>query len=320
MLRITFRVGVTRDAGALRSAASAQTLDRGDAVRVGAAGRLALIGARVAKEGRADRDRARAARARAVANERAGDLGPLTGPGGADRAERIEPAGPLPVAGSVLAATRFRVGLALRRVARLDAGGDHRAHAERHRLRAGLAGPLAGGVAAVPLDAKLALALGGAAAREAVVSVRGAARGIRARRRIGPAVGPDAAVVTTGRSFAPARARAPALASVRVSGSRRARTSGRQQHQQRNSTREAIHVSPNYGFQRCMVRYYISHISSLGKTVLHELIPVRKPSSEPRFRRERTAGSHFLALVRAVVFVGGGAGPGDRLQAPKPER
>ena len=151
------------------------------------AGRLALIGGRVAKEGGADGDRARAASAGAVANEGAGDLGPLTGPGRADRAQGVASAGPLAVAGSVLTAGRLRLDLALTRVARRDAGRDHRAHAERARLRAGLAGSLAGAVAAVSLDAELALALGGAAAREAVVSVRVATRGIRAAR---PGVAP----------------------------------------------------------------------------------------------------------------------------------
>ena len=217
MLRVAFRVGLARNAGALRSAASAQTLDRGDAVRVGAAGRLALIGGRVAKEGRADGDRARAADAGAVANEGAGHRGPLTGARGADRAEWMESARPLPVAGSVLVAGRLRVGRALRRVARLHAGGDHRTDAERHRLRAGLAGSLAGGVAAVPLDAELALALGGATAREAVVPVRVAARGVHAvRPRIGgPGVGTsEAAVVTT------ASSRGPAITAVGVCRSR----------------------------------------------------------------------------------------------------
>ncbi len=263
MLRVAFRIGAARNAGGLRSAAPAQTLDGGDAVRVGAARRLALVAGRVAKEGRADGDRARAANAAAVADERAGDLGALTGARGADRVERIEPAGSLAVAGSVLPAAPFRVGLTLRRVARLDACGDHRAHAERHRLRAGLAGSLAGGVAAVTLDAELALALRRAGAGEAVVSGRGATGSVRAARpRIGPAVGPSRGpALTTLSAYASGCASAPVRTAPR---SRRARTGRRQQHQKRNSTRKAIHVSPNYSFQRCMVRYYISHTLVLG--------------------------------------------------------
>ena len=211
-LRVTFGVAAAENADAFGSAASAETLDGGDTVRVAGAHRLALIGARAAQEGRADVDGPRAAGARAVADEGAGNLGALAGPRGADGAQRVEPASPFTVAGSVLTAGRLQLGVALTGVARLDAGRDRRARAERIRLRTGLAGSLAGAVAAGPLDAKLALALGGAAAREAVVSVRAAARGIRAGRpRIGrPAVGlsHDPAVTTVGSpAHAPAAVR-----------------------------------------------------------------------------------------------------------------
>ena len=205
------------------------------------------------------------------------------------------------VAGSILPAARFRVGWALRRIARLDARGDHRAHAERHRLRAGLAGSLAGGVAAVPLDAELALALRGAAAGEAVVSIRAAARSVRAARpRVGPAVGaPRGPAVTT------LGARSRAAAPVRMRRSRRAGTGRRQQHQKRNATREAIHVSPNYGFQRCTVRYYISHTVVPGENV-----PPKTNSRQKNVAgtgdfdagRQRPRG-HWPGVARAVSWV-----------------
>ncbi len=189
MARATLRVGAASHADRLGAAASAQAMLARDAVGVGGAGPQTLIGRRAAEVRRADGDRARLAVARAVADVGAGDLRAVAGPLRADGAQRIEAAGPFAVAGPVLTAARRLVDAALTGVVRLDARRDHRAGAQRGRQRAGHTGPRAGAVATEPVDAEVALALTGAAARQSGVLGR-TGRAAGALRTVGLAVGP----------------------------------------------------------------------------------------------------------------------------------
>jgi len=163
------RVGGAR-AAVLQFPAAAGRVTR---LPVGAlAGRVALLvtvaGRRVAGEGRADHRGARAAVPGSVTDLRPLDRRPLARPALAQRAEHVLATGTGAVALAVQPAAADGRGGTVRRGARVRAGGAGDARPLRSGQGAGPTAAAAGFVAAEPVDAEVAGAVGRAAARLAV--------------------------------------------------------------------------------------------------------------------------------------------------------
>src|SRR6185312_11698163 len=166
-------------------AASGHALDRGDAVGVPVEGGADLRGARGAGAG-------------PVAVAAPADRSAVAGPPLADGPLGIAPAPALAVAGAVEAAGRDRARRADVGRAGRAAGGHEGADTGRRGGVAGLAGLLAGALAADTVDAKTAAALGVTAASGAVRPVAGVAAGPAVTSPVGLVAAAPARAVATG--------------------------------------------------------------------------------------------------------------------------
>src|SRR6185312_1717388 len=179
-------------------AAPGHALDRGDAVGVRVASLDTGVRLPVAVEGGADLRGARGAGAGPVAVAAPADRSAVAGPPLADGPLGIAPAPALAVAGAVEAAGRDRARRADVGSAGRAAGGHEGADTGRRGGVAGLAGLLAGALAADTVDAKTAAALGVAAASGAVRPVAGVAAGPAVTSPVGLVAAAPARAVATG--------------------------------------------------------------------------------------------------------------------------